>query len=97
MANLMTVVIKGEAPNIINNLPEVKWFGNNPIKSIESSDFRIHYGDTIIYTKSARNTISFLINQCDFKKEEIFWQDLDGYGEAKIFVCMDIPKIESII
>ena len=85
MANLMTVVIKGEAPDTINDLPEVKWFGDNPIKPIESSDFRKAYGDTIIYTRSAKNTISFLINQCDFKKEELFWQDLDGYGEAKIF------------
>jgi len=52
MSNLMTVIIKGEAPDIIYNLPEVKWYGKNPIVSIPSSDVRKMCGDTLIYTKS---------------------------------------------
>jgi len=91
----MTVIIKGEAPDVIKNLPEVKWYGDNPIKSIERSDFRKVFGDTLIYTKSAQNTIAFLINQCDFKKEDIFWQDLDAYGETKVLpILMDPPSEE---
>ena len=57
------------------------------IKTIEATDLRKHFGDTIIYTRSARNTMSFLVNQCDYAPRDIFWQDLDGYGEAKVFKC----------
>lgn len=85
MANLMTVIIKGEAPDIIKELPEVKWFGYGPIKTLESNDLRKQFGDTLIYTRSALNTISFLVNQCDFNEKEIFWQDLDAYGESRVF------------
>ena len=86
----MTVIIKGEAPDIVKELPEVKWFGPNPIKTLESNDLRKQFGDTLIYTRSALTTIAFLVNQCDYKKEELFWQDLDGYGESKVF---QLPKL----
>lgn len=89
MANLMTVIIKGEAPDVIKELPAVKWFGSNPIKTLEPNDLRKAFGDTLIYTHSARLVISFLILECNFNAEEIFWQDLDGYGESKVF---QLPK-----
>lgn len=81
----MTVIIKGDTPDIIRFLPEVKGYGDNPIQTLESSDTRKIYGDTIIYTMSSKATLSFLINQLDYDKNDLYWQDLDAYGESKIF------------
>ena len=84
MANIQTVIIKGVAPDVIQHLPSVKWYSDNPIKAIDSDDIRIMYGDTIIYTKCATSVLNVLIQQ-GYNKKDLYWQDLDGYGATKIF------------
>jgi hypothetical protein len=76
--------MQGDCPEIISKLPEVQWYGKNPVQNIESSDIRAMYGDTIIYTRSATRVLDTLIS-LGYNKHDLFWQDLDGYGATKVF------------
>lgn len=83
MANLCRVIVKGNVPNIVEQMPCVQWYGENPVKSTEDTILS-HYGNNMIYTCNVTPVIDLLI-ELGFQKDEIFWQDLDGYGSDKIF------------
>ena len=84
MANTQTVILQGDIPEVISQLPCVKRFGDNPIQDLEHNDIRAMYGDTIIYTFSASIVLDKLI-ELGYNKHDLFWQDLDNYGANKIF------------
>ena len=81
MANIQAVILKGEAPKGIELTNEVRWYGSNPIKTIDNNSSNRMFGDTIIYTRSAKSTVSKLVKEYGYNKEDLVWQDLDAYGE----------------
>ena len=83
MANLCRVITSGDIPEEIAQLNCVKWYGDNPIKSTENTILS-NYGTIMIYTCRISEVIDKLI-ELGFDNSTIFYQDLDGYGDLKIF------------
>lgn len=82
--NIYRVIVHDEVPKEVMDLVCVSRFGPNSVREIAEDSVFKKYGNYMMYTVDL-NAVVYVLQECGFKKETIFYQDLDSYGPDKVF------------